>query len=259
MNEKILSKRIENYWDARSEDFGKIRRVELCGENFTAWQRIFQAHLLSEKSLKILDVGTGAGFFAIILSKLGHKVIGTDTSEKMLAQAKKISAEFDCSAEFFKMDAQNLIFPDETFDAIVSRNLTWTLPDVMEAYREWHRVLKVGGMLMNFDSDVGRVTFEKKSAARDVHANISEDLLTECNAIKSELKISTHGRPTFDAEFLKTLNFSVELEADISEKVQRDKNCLYDSIPLFAVYAKKIELKKIFGRKNCRMKRILRP
>lgn len=240
MNEKILNQRIEKYWNERSENFGKVRRVELNGKNFFAWQEIFLKHLPEGKILKILDAGTGVGFFSILLSKLGHKVTGIDMSEKMLEQAKKISSEFNCSAEFLKMDAQNLKFPDETFDAIVSRNLTWTLPDVMAAYREWHRVLKVGGVLMNFDSDVGKKTFEKKSDAEDVHANISEKLLTECNAIKNELKISTHTRPTFDAEFLRSLNFSVEVKEDISGQVHQDKNCKYDAIPLFAVFAKKL-------------------
>ena len=40
--------------------------------------------------------------------------------------------------------------------------------------------------------------------------------------------------------FDKKLNFEVEFEKDISAKVHRDKNCLYDSIPLFAIYAKKL-------------------
>ena len=33
------------------------------------------------------------------------------------------------------MDAENPEFPDGTFDVIVSRNLTWTLPHVKHAYR----------------------------------------------------------------------------------------------------------------------------
>jgi len=234
-----LNRRIENYWDKRSKNFGEVRRKELGGENFQAWSKIISAHLPHKKNLKVLDVGTGAGFFAVLLSKLGHEVTGVDMSEKMLVEAKKISADFDCQAEFLKMDAQILNFADETFDLVISRNLTWTLPDVMEAYREWRRVLKVGGMIFNFDSDCGKITFEKKSDANDAHADIEIDLLNECNDIKDSLKISTHTRPTFDAEFLQSINFSVEVEEDISAKVHQDKNCRYDSVPLFAIFAKK--------------------
>ena len=236
-NEK-LNRRIENYWDKRSKSFGEVRRKELGGENFFAWSEIISAHLPDKKNLKILDVGTGAGFFAVLLSKLGHQVTGVDMSEKMLAEAKKISADFDVSAEFLKMDAQILNFADETFDLVISRNLTWTLPDVMEAYREWRRVLKVGGMIFNFDSDYGGTKFNKKICV--LEADDADEMLVECDSIKSELLISTHTRPTFDAEFLQSINFSVEVEEDISAKVHQDKNCRYDSVPLFAIFAKKI-------------------
>ena len=73
-----LKRRIENYWDARSESLSRTRRLELEGADGAAWKNIFKKNL-PEGRLKILDVGTGAGFFAAILSKLGHKVIGVDT------------------------------------------------------------------------------------------------------------------------------------------------------------------------------------
>ncbi|MBR0290294.1 MAG: class I SAM-dependent methyltransferase, partial [Selenomonadaceae bacterium] len=140
--DKILNGRIENYWNERSKNFSEVRRLELKSQDYLAWQKVLVEHLPSEKKLKILDVGTGAGFFAILLSKLGHKVTGIDMSEKMLDEAKKLSADFDCEIDFLKMDAQVLNFADESFDVVISRNLTWTLPDAMEAYREWSRILK---------------------------------------------------------------------------------------------------------------------
>ncbi len=236
--DEILNRRIENYWDKRSKNFGEVRRKELSGENFFAWSEIISAHLPDKKNLKILDVGTGAGFFAILLSKLGHEVTGIDMSEKMLTEAKKISADFDCSVKFLKMDAQILNFADETFDLVISRNLTWTLPDVMAAYREWRRVLKFGGKIFNFDSDYGKKDFNKQNCVLEV-AN-ADEMLFECESIKNSLQISRHTRPDFDAEFLRGINFSVEVEKDISAKVNQDKNCRYDSVPLFAIYAQKI-------------------
>lgn len=238
IKDEKLNRRIESYWDKRSKSFGEVRRLELGGENFFAWREIISAHLPRDKKLKVLDVGTGAGFFAILLAKLGHEVTGIDMSEKMLIEAKKISADFDITAEFLKMDAQILNFADETFDLVISRNLTWTLPDAMEAYREWRRVLKVGGMIFNFDSDYGETKFSKTNCALEV--DNADEMLVECQEIKSALKISTHTRPKFDADFLQSINFSVEVEEDISAKVHQDKNCLYDSVPLFAIFAKKL-------------------
>lgn len=228
-----LNRRIKNYWDERSEDFSKARRLELEGADAVAWRTIFKKNLPAGK-LKILDVGTGAGFFAAILSKLGHEVTGVDMSTKMLGEAEKNLRDLKLSAEFRRMNAQALDFDDETFDAVVTRNLTWTLPDVKAAYREWRRVLKVGGVLMNFDSDYGDKNFSACTQTKITSAQMSE-----CDAIKNSLTISTRRRPMWDAGFLEGINFSVRLDEDISHVVHRDKRCVYDSVPLFAIHAVK--------------------
>ena len=228
-----LNRRIENYWDARSEHFSKTRRLELDGVDGAAWKNIFKKNLPAGR-LKILDVGTGAGFFAAILSKLGHEVTAIDTSTKMLVEAEKNLRELKLSADFKKMDAQALKFSDETFDAVVTRNLTWTLPDVKAAYREWRRVLKFGGVLMNFDSDYGDKNFSACSKTK-----ISSAQVDECDAIKNSLTISSRRRPMWDAGFLEGINFSVRVEDDISHAVHRDNRCNYDSVPMFALRAQK--------------------
>ena len=230
-----LNRRIEHYWDKRSEHLSKIRRLELDGEDGLAWRTIFKKNLPAGK-LKILDVGTGAGFFAAILSDLGHKVIGVDMSSKMLGEAEKNLRELNLSAEFKSMNAQALDFDDETFDAVVTRNLTWTLPDVKAAYREWFRVLKVGGVLMNFDSDYG-----DKDFTNDVYTEVevTGDMLIECTSIKNAMQISTRRRPMWDVGFLEGLNFAVKFDEDIAPVVHRDKRCDYDELPLFAIHATK--------------------
>lgn len=229
-----MTERIKNYWDERSKNFSKARRLELDSKNAVAWEKIFKNNLPAAQNLKILDVGTGAGFFAAILSKIGHEVVGIDMSTKMLAEAEKNLRELNLHADFRKMNAQSLNFADETFDAVVTRNLTWTLPDVKAAYREWFRVLKVGGVLMNFDSDYGDKNFSACTKTKITSAQISE-----CDAIKNSLTISTRRRPMWDAGFLEGINFSVRLHEDISHIVHRDNRCAYDSVPLFAIFAVK--------------------
>ena len=237
--EHQLNAQIEAYWDERSHDFSKLRQKELSGPCAAAWQAYLQEKLSAAAPLKILDIGTGAGFFAILLAQLGHKVTGIDMSADMLHQAKQNVLAAGCSAEFRKMNAQELDFVDETFDVVISRNLTWTLPDVMQAYREWQRVLKKGGKLLNFDSDYGLVTFSRKEDQTDVHANIRQELVTECNDIKDELRISTHRRPQWDAQFLQDLGMQVIVEEEIAPKVRTDKNMQFDTLPLFAIIASK--------------------
>ena len=229
-----LNRRIEKYWDGRSEHLSRTRRLELEGVDGAAWRTILKKNL-PEGKLKILDVGTGAGFFAAILSKLGHEVTAIDMSGKMLGEAEKNLRAMNLSADFKKMNAQALDFADETFDAVVTRNLTWTLPDVKAAYREWRRVLKVGGVLMNFDSDYGDKNFSTCSKTK-----ITSTQLDECAAIKNSVEISSRRRPMWDAGFLEGINFSVRLVEDISPAVHRDTRCFYDAVPLFAIHARKI-------------------
>ena len=238
-NNENLNSRIESYWDKRSSDFNRVRHLELNGIDSSLWLKIIKEHLPQKENLNILDVGTGTGFFAILLSKLDHKITAIDISSKMIEEAKKSAKEFNISAEFKKMNAQNLDFKDCTFDVVIARNLTWTLPDVMKAYKEWYRVLKVGGLLLNFDSDYGEMTFSKKGDTANVHSNIADELFIECNNIKDNLRISSHRRPYWDIEFLKTLGFDVKFDEDISSLVHKDENCHYDSVPLFAIYGMK--------------------
>lgn len=230
---------IEAYWDERSGDFSRLRLKELSGPCAAAWSSFLAQRLGTDKPLKILDVGTGAGFFAVLLARLGHEVTGIDMSGDMLHEAKQNVLAAGCHAEFCKMNAQALAFAADTFDVVISRNLTWTLPDVMMAYREWCRVLKPGGRLFNFDSDYGLMTFSRKDDQADVHANIRQELVTECNEIKDELLISTHRRPEWDGDFLRSLGMDVEVIPDLAPQVRVDKSMKFDTLPLFGIFASK--------------------
>ena len=69
-----------------------------------------------------------------------EKILKTNAI-RMLEKAKENAGELCRNIHFQRMDAQKLEFADNTFDVVISRNLTWNLehPDV--AYREWVRVL----------------------------------------------------------------------------------------------------------------------
>ena len=232
-----ISERIEKYWDTRSADFSRVRRMEIEGADFLAWNEIIKKHLPAGKNLKVLDVGTGAGFFAVLFSKLGYEVTGVDMSSKMLNEAKKNISALGCRADFIKMNAQELTFDAESFDVVISRNLTWTLPDAMQAYKEWCRVLKVGGVLMNFDSDYGDKNFTNPATC--AKGEVEDKMLVECNEIKNSLRISTHTRPQWDIELLESLGLKTKYDADIAPLVHKDKNLTYDSVPLFGIYGVK--------------------
>ena len=102
---------------------------------------------------KILDVGTGPGFFAILLAEAGYQVTAIDYTEEMLKEAQQNACGLAECIVWKTGDAQALDVENNSFDAIVTRNVTWNLPRPDLAYKEWLRVLKPGGMLYNFDAD----------------------------------------------------------------------------------------------------------
>lgn len=100
--------------------------------------------------IHLLDVGTGPGFFAIILAEAGIQVTAVDYTEEMLKEAKANAGELSEKIHFQQMVAQNLEFPDGIFDVVITRNVTWNLEHPVRAYQEWYRVLKKGRSAAEF-------------------------------------------------------------------------------------------------------------
>ena len=245
MENCAIEYRVVRYWTIRSHDFGAVRKNELGSIMGRRWQEELEARLPERSPLNILDVGTGTGFFAILMAKLGHKVTGIDLTPAMLEEAAAMAAGLGLDIAFRHMDAQQLDFPDGTFDVVLSRNLTWTLPDPESAYREWMRVLKPGGVLLNFDANYGAVDFTDTSDLPKNHAHnqIENTLMQECEDIKRQLSISNYARPAWDLEALSNSGVQqFQIDVGVSQRVYMEKNAFYNPTPLFAVCGKKGDL-----------------
>jgi ubiquinone/menaquinone biosynthesis C-methylase UbiE len=68
---------------------------------------------------RVLDLGTGNGFLAVLLAKLGADVVAVDISEAQLDIARQRAQLSDAKVDFRKTSADVLDFPDETFDVVV--------------------------------------------------------------------------------------------------------------------------------------------
>ena len=120
----------------------------------------------AHEELYVLDIGTGPGFFAILLSEMGFCVTAVDLTPAMLDEARRNAGRLAEKIRFLEMNAEQLDFPDDSFDVIVSRNLTWNLPHPEKAYAEWSRVLRPGGLLLNFDANWYSYLFDSESTRR---------------------------------------------------------------------------------------------
>ena len=246
--------RIVNYWDKRSDSFMSQRRHELHSPLAERWLKEIREHMPASdisnqageekegKKLRILDVGCGSGFFSILLGIRGYKVTGTDLTPSMIQCSKKLAEEEGADCEFMIMDAENLDFEDQSFDMVISRNLTWTLPHAEQAYSEWMRVLKPGGVLLNFDANYGRDNSADTSNLPKYHAHntLGDLMLRENEEIKKQLPISSYIRPAWDLETLGQLGFEdFSIDLGLSKRIYVEKDEFYNPVPMFLLAATK--------------------
>lgn len=141
-----IKDRIRRYWDDRSVTYDNSPGHSGL-EN--AWRNVLSE--IFHGKMRILDVGTGTGFLAILLAELGHEVVGIDLSEGMLSVAREKAGKAGVSVDFRIADAESLPFDDGSFDATICRHVLWTLPNPEKAVREWSRVVRSGGKIVVID------------------------------------------------------------------------------------------------------------
>ena len=233
---------IVHYWEKRSENFLEQRRSELANPIAKRWMKEIEKQIPAGRRLKILDVGCGAGFFSILLAKEDHEVFGIDLTPEMIENAIQLAEEENADCCFQVMDAENPMFADETFDVVISRNLTWTLPNAEHAYGEWMRVLKTGGVLLNFDANYGKEDVADTKGLPEAHAHfkVGNEMLEECERIKSQLPISRKNRPAYDVAVLcENTAGEIRIDTSLGKRIYLEKDEFYNPAPMFSICAVK--------------------
>lgn len=101
---------------------------------------------------QVLDIATGTGEPGVTAAQkvgpTGH-VVGIDQATQMLEIARERAAALQLqNIEFREMDAEQLEFPDESFDAVLSRLGLMFLPNLVPALEGMRRKLVPGGWLV---------------------------------------------------------------------------------------------------------------
>lgn len=239
---------IESYWSDRAEGFARLREKELHSDKLVVWEKEILSKIKEnlgltkstrDKRIKILDIGCGTGFFSIMLSKNGFDVCGIDLTKEMIEQAEALAQKEKCNVSFKIMDAERLQFEAETFDAVIARNVTWNLPNPERAYKEWLRVLKEGGLLLNYDAEYAKDHHKQRLPKHNAHEEVSNELMDRCHNIYHMLDISLYDRPEWDIELLTKLEADCKVDIDVGERIYKKEDIFFIPMPMFGIYAVK--------------------
>ncbi len=238
-------------WNFCADGYNDIIQKEFS-EKGEVWVDILNENM-PHKNCTVLDVGTGPGFFAMILALSGCTVCGIDCAEEMLAVASENAKKRELNINFRKMDSHNLDFPDNTFDYIVARNATWLMYNPEAAFSEFYRVLKPGGRIMYVDAnwpyeddpellEQGRIANDNYEKTYKLKALKTYTGDTETNDEFNNVVAFRHiFRPDWDEKVLPKLGFvNIKITKRINERVYPDwKMMLYGYMDLFLITADK--------------------
>ncbi len=120
----------------------------LCGPIFVNGRRA-AAHAVRKVGGRILEIGVGTGL-SFDDYNASTDIIGIDMSEAMIARARKrlVSGRYPFVKELSVMDANNLAYPDATFDGVVGQFVITLVENPERVLSECARVLKPGGQII---------------------------------------------------------------------------------------------------------------
>lgn len=143
--EPRLQRRVQRYgWDKAAEYYEDSWKDQLK----PAQDKLMQMTNL-QPGEKVLETACGTGlvtFRAARAVEPGGEVIATDLSDAMIELAKSRAEEQEIeNVSFHRMDAEQLDFDDENFDAAICGLGLMYVPDPVQSLREMNRVLIPGG------------------------------------------------------------------------------------------------------------------
>ncbi len=103
-----------------SADYGKYRDIYP--------PRFYEALTgrgLCVRGQRVLDLGTGTGVLPRFLYGTGAEFVGADISAEQIAEAKRLAAEKQMQITFLASPAEQLPFPDGSFDVITACQCFW--------------------------------------------------------------------------------------------------------------------------------------
>ncbi|EOO25928.1 SAM-dependent methyltransferase [Bacillus cereus VD133] len=116
-------------------------------------QYLVQQFKKNKKNNRLLDIATGGGHVANALAPFFKSVVALDLTEKMLEKAKEfININGHKNVSFVSGNAEDLPFPEASFNTIVCRVAAHHFPNPSQFIREVHRTLEEKGLFILIDN-----------------------------------------------------------------------------------------------------------
>ncbi len=145
MTSERLAEQSRRYWDADARTLDAAVGRDLGTPALEAAWRGTLARLLPPAPARVIDVGAGTGFLALLAAGLGHRVTAVDSSPGMLAVLEEKAGALGLSVDVVEGDASAP--PGGPYDVVVERNVLWTLPEVVPVLDAWRAVAPSGSLL----------------------------------------------------------------------------------------------------------------
>lgn len=144
--------RVNELFDTIAPRYDLINDLQSFGLH-RLWKRKLIRLAAGKPGERALDLCCGTGDVALALGRKGLEVLGLDFSERMLAVAnfRLKTGQFSGSVRFLQGDAQQVPFPDASFDIVTISYGLRNLADWEKGLREMQRVARPGGRLLVLD------------------------------------------------------------------------------------------------------------
>ncbi len=141
---------VAHMFDTISKNYDGLNRVISLGID-VSWRKKVVKLIGATNPKQILDIATGTGDLALMMSKLNpERIVGLDISPGMLEVGKEKIAKANLSdkIEMIVGDSEKMPFDNNTFDAITVSFGVRNFENLDKGLSEIHRVLKPGGIFV---------------------------------------------------------------------------------------------------------------
>ena len=149
-------KEIQKIFSEAAHSYETVNHVLTMGLDMS-WRKKAAKHAVQGGGTRWLDVCSGTGNMAALLSKLGEEKTAIVSQDFCLAMMNKARLKPEAEKiSFCISNACKLPFPDNTFDLVTisfaTRNINENQDVLVQYFREFYRILRPGGRFVNLET-----------------------------------------------------------------------------------------------------------